>query len=105
MPETQTRRTGTCAHCVRPDLQIHARGLCSRCYQELGGFGGRGTPRRAPDPMFLEYAPRTRATADTVEDYLFIRRTEGGTLEQIAARLGMHEKALYSALWRAGVKP
>lgn len=105
MPETQKRRIGTCAHCVRPEIKIHARELCSRCYQSLGGFGGKGRARQAPDPMFAEYATRGVSPAERAEDYVFMRRTEGATVELAAMRMGIPEKTLRTALWRAGVKP
>ena len=42
--------------------------------------------------------------SNAVEDYQFIATHEGGSLKEIAARLGVTRDALYLALKRAGIK-
>ncbi len=69
------------------------RGLCSACYQQVRLHGDLNdyplVPRRNGDEL--------------VEDYLFAIETHGGSLSNIADRLGVTKDALYIALRRRGI--
>lgn len=45
-----------------------------------------------------------RKHADVMEDYAFVKETQGGTVEQIASRLGMSAHALRQHLLRDNIR-
>lgn len=51
-----------------------------------------------------DYAPARRSALQVVEDYEFINEMHGGTLKQIAERMGMRYDALWVILKRNGIK-
>lgn len=74
-----------------PDQPLRARGLCTTCYDR---HHKAGTLHAFP----LERPQRSRA--DFIADFTMLR-SEGYTLAQIAARLGMKYKAVNTAYNRA----
>lgn len=84
------RRGGirTCADCGRT-MHIEGRGLCGACYWRHRQAGT------------IDDFPRRQLPArDLVEDYEFLRRSEGYTRRQAAERMGITLARLEKAIER-----
>lgn len=81
-----------CVECNRVS-ENHGRGLCAACHLWMTNHDR------------LDEFPRAkRKSWEVAEDYLFIKAQDGGTLQNIADRIGMSKNALCQALKRQGVK-
>jgi hypothetical protein len=84
-----------CAECNReaPPGRYLVRSLCDSCRWWITHHGD------------IEEYPRVqRKSWEVLEDYLFIKAQDGGTLQHIADRMGMKRDTLEAALRRQGVK-
>lgn len=77
-----------CIACQSTRGESRSRGLCASCYWHARKNG-----------TLIDYPPRNRPLADTIEDWLMLSR-EGYDRHQAAVRLGMTKPALDTAITR-----
>lgn len=83
-----TYKTGACARCCQT-APIVGRGLCDACRHWVRKYGD-----------IEEYPRKTNRLSDVYAEYQMIR-SGGGTVEQLAARIGVSVHSLRHAIRQA----